>query len=387
MKSYVVGGAVRDRLLGLEVADRDHVVVGATVDEMLAAGYKPVGRDFPVFLHPTTHEEYALARTERKVAPGYTGFVFHADPSVTLEADLERRDLTINAIAEDEVTGRLIDPFGGRRDLAARVFRHVGPAFVEDPVRVLRIARFAARFPDFRIADETRTLMRAMARRGEIDALVPERVWQEISRGLMEHRPSRMIVTLREADALARLVPELEAAFDTAGEPMLLALDRAAEADSALEVRFAIFLQPLGCGALAERAVEAVSRRLAVPRGVREVASAVSRERDPLVAAIEELTAVDASDRLVTSLERCDAFRRPSRFMLVAEAVAQTIQNATDRGRFDEVVSRLLKVLGTIPAGEIAREAGYDPPLIARRLGAARSAAVASVLGTFVTPG
>ena len=195
MKTYIVGGAVRDELLGLPVIDRDHVVVGATPEQMIAAGFKPVGRDFPVFLHPLTHEEYALARTERKVAPGYAGFLFHSSPDVSLEADLQRRDLTINAIAKAE-DGQLIDPCHGLADLRARVFRHVSAAFSEDPVRILRVARFAARFSDFKLADETLALMRSMVASGEVDALVPERVWQEFSRGLMQERPSRMVSVL-----------------------------------------------------------------------------------------------------------------------------------------------------------------------------------------------
>ena len=189
-RTYLVGGAVRDDLLGVTGGDRDWVVVGATPTEMLEAGFVPVGRDFPVFLHPQTHEEHALARTERKTAPGYHGFSFHADPSVTLEDDLARRDLTVNAMARDE-HGALIDPYGGARDLRDGVLRHVGEAFVEDPVRILRLARFAARLPEFRVADETAALMRRMVQAGEVDALVPERVWQELSRGLMEARPSR----------------------------------------------------------------------------------------------------------------------------------------------------------------------------------------------------
>ena len=212
MKTYVVGGAIRDELLGLPVVDRDHVVVGATPEEMVALGFRPVGRDFPVFLHPETHEEYALARTERKTAPGYHGFVFHASPEVSLEQDLARRDLTINAIAKSE-DGILIDPYGGRQDLEARVLRHVSPAFVEDPVRVLRVARFFARFNDFVIAPETLALMRQLVVGGEVDHLVPERVWQELAKGLMEARPSRMIESLRHCGALARLLPELDALY------------------------------------------------------------------------------------------------------------------------------------------------------------------------------
>jgi tRNA nucleotidyltransferase (CCA-adding enzyme) len=209
MQVYRVGGAVRDRLLGVAVNDHDWVVVGATPEQMLAAGYTPVGRDFPVFLHPQTKDEYALARTERKSAPGYHGFVVHADPAVTLEDDLRRRDLTINAIAQDE-HGALIDPYDGRRDLEDKVLRHVSEAFAEDPVRILRLARFAARFHDFTVAPETMALVREMAEAGEVDALVPERVWQELATGLMEPKPSRMLQVLREGGALARLLPEVE---------------------------------------------------------------------------------------------------------------------------------------------------------------------------------
>ena len=203
---YVVGGAVRDELLGLPAADRDWVVVGASPQELLDQGYKPVGKDFPVFLHPVTREEVALARTERKVGPGYKGFAFHAASDVTLEQDLARRDLTINAIARAE-DGSLIDPHGGQADLQARLLRHVSPAFVEDPVRVLRVARLAARFPDFSVAPETMELLRQMVAQGEVDTLVPERVWQELSRGLMAQRPSRMMEVLEDCGALRRLLP------------------------------------------------------------------------------------------------------------------------------------------------------------------------------------
>jgi len=214
MRSYLVGGAVRDRLLGRPLVDHDHVVVGATPEEMLALGYRPVGKDFPVFLHPHTREEYALARTERKTGHGYHGFAIHADPSVTLEEDLARRDLTINAMAQDE-DGALVDPFHGQRDLEQRVLRHVSPAFVEDPVRLLRVARFAARFAPlgFRVADETMALMRAMVAAGEVDHLVPERVWQETRRALAEAQPSAFVRVLREAGALAVLFPEVDALY------------------------------------------------------------------------------------------------------------------------------------------------------------------------------
>jgi tRNA nucleotidyltransferase (CCA-adding enzyme) len=219
MRAYIVGGAVRDGLLGLPVQDHDWVVVGATPEDMLAQGFRPVGKDFPVFLHPDTQEEHALARTERKTAPGYRGFVFHTSPDVTLEEDLVRRDLTINAIARAE-DGSLVDPYGGQRDLQARVFRHVSDAFAEDPVRILRVARFAARFPEFTVAPETNALMRRMVELGEVDALVAERVWQELARGLMEQTPSRMFDVLRGCGALARIMPELDALWGVPQPPL-----------------------------------------------------------------------------------------------------------------------------------------------------------------------
>ena len=379
MKTYVVGGAVRDKLLGLPVSDRDHVVVGASVDEMLAAGFKPVGRDFPVFLHPSTHEEYALARTERKVAPGYAGFVFHAEPSVTLEADLARRDLTINAIAEDEATGELIDPFGGQADLERRVFRHVGPAFVEDPVRILRLARFAARFDDFTIADETLALMREMAARGEVDALVPERVWQELSRGLMETKPSRMLEVLRDAHALARVLPEIDALFESPRDrdgpdvmAVLTAIDRAAASELALAVRFAVLVQwadDAGMGVVREYPkIAALCARLNVPVACRDLALLFAREfvalsREPLDA-----------ERQVRLFERCDAFRRPARFeeLLLALRAASGDDLFTIH-RVPELARNLARAR-SVDAGEIARREAGDPSRIAAALHAARVA-------------
>ena len=249
MQVYVVGGAVRDALLGRPSDDHDHVVVGSTPEAMLAQGFKPVGKDFPVFLHPETHEEYALARTERKTAPGYHGFTFHTAPEVTLEEDLARRDLTINAMARD-TAGRVIDPFNGQGDLAARVLRHVGPAFAEDPVRILRLARFAARFTDFSVASETVALMQDMVAGGEVDHLVAERVWQELAKGLMEDKPSRMFEVLRECGALARLLPEVDALFGVpqradyhpeidAGIHTMMVIDQAARRGFPLAVRYA----------------------------------------------------------------------------------------------------------------------------------------------------
>jgi tRNA nucleotidyltransferase (CCA-adding enzyme) len=255
---YCVGGAVRDELLGLPVTDHDWVVVGATPEQMVALGYQPVGKDFPVFLHPKTHEEYALARTERKTARGYKGFQVYASPEVTLEQDLARRDLTINAIAKDE-QGNLIDPHHGQKDLQAKIFKHVSDAFVEDPVRILRVARFAARFTDFTFAIETMALMREMVQKGEVDALVPERVWQELSRGLMEKQPSRMFEVLRECGALKHLLPELDRLWgvpqpalhhpeiDT-GVHVMMVVDYAASQNYDLPVRFAALTHDLGKG-------------------------------------------------------------------------------------------------------------------------------------------
>jgi tRNA nucleotidyltransferase (CCA-adding enzyme) len=303
MKIYVVGGAVRDELLGLPVKDRDYVVVGATPDEMVALGYKPVGRDFPVFLHPQTHEEYALARTERKTARGYHGFEFHTAPEVTLEQDLARRDLTINAIARD-ADGSIIDPYNGVADLQARVFRHVGPAFVEDPVRILRVARFAARF-DFAIAPETLALMREMVARGEADALIAERVWQELSRGLMEQRPSRMLAALDACGALVVVLRELAAALS--GEPLAsrqTVLDSAAAADADLSQRFALLTRHAG-----EAALSALCERLRVPQECAELALLAARQS----ANATQAASLDAT-ALLALLQAADALRRPARF-------------------------------------------------------------------------
>ncbi len=333
MEIYEVGGAVRDSLLGRPVSDHDWVVVGATPQDMLDRGFQPVGKDFPVFLHPRSHEEYALARTERKTAPGYHGFSVHAAPDVTLEQDLSRRDLTINAMARD-AQGRLIDPYGGQRDLAARCLRHVSPAFAEDQVRILRLARFAARFHDFSVAPETLALMRTMVDAGEVDALVAERVWQELSRGLMEAHPSRMIEVLRECGALARLAPELDQLFgvpqpeqhhpeiDT-GAHLLLVLDQCAAMDAPLPVRYACLCHDLGKGETppeewprhiahevrSERLSRALSERWRVPTEARELAELVAREHTHVHQS--EGFSPEARLRL---LDRCDAWRRPERF-------------------------------------------------------------------------
>lgn len=376
MKTYVVGGAVRDRLLGLPVSDRDHVVVGATVDEMIAAGFRPVGRDFPVFLHPQTHEEYALARTERKVAPGYAGFVFHADPTVTVEADLERRDLTINAIAEDESDGRLIDPFGGQRDIEQRVFRHVGPAFAEDPVRVLRLARFAARFDAFEVAPATMALMRGMAEAGEIDALVPERVWQELARGLMERRPSRMLDVLLEAHAWPRLFPGAGALLQAgAADHTRAALDRAAAADAQLDVRFALLVENLSEANEAEASLATVAARLAVPRTARDLAALTIRLRDTLRLAVVEIP-IDA-EALVTAMESGDAFRRWPRFAQLLQAVELGMTDGTARDAFVRRCTAATSRALAVDASAIARSVDYDARKIAETLHAARLMAIA----------
>jgi tRNA nucleotidyltransferase (CCA-adding enzyme) len=333
MDVYMVGGAVRDALLGLPVQDHDWVVVGATPQQMLDAGYQPVGRDFPVFLHPQTHEEHALARTERKTARGYHGFDFHAAPDVTLEQDLARRDLTVNAIAR-AADGTLIDPFGGRADIQARVLRHVSEAFAEDPVRILRLARFAARFADFRVAPETMGLMRSMVDEGEVDALVPERVWQELARGLMERTPSRMFEVLRDCGALKRLLPEVDRLWgvpqraeyhpevDT-GVHLMMVLDMSARLDASLPVRYACLCHDLGKGTTpadvlprhighegrSAKLLKGVSERLRVPVACRELADVVAREHGN----IHRSDTLDAAG-VVRLLERCDALRKPARF-------------------------------------------------------------------------
>jgi tRNA nucleotidyltransferase (CCA-adding enzyme) len=356
MQIYLVGGAVRDGLLGhfhtpyrlpdgTPHADRDWVVVGSTPEAMVAQGYLPVGRDFPVFLHPVTHEEYALARTERKTARGYHGFAFQAHPGVTLEEDLARRDLTINAMALplealdsngcfDPASAALIDPYGGRRDLQARVLRHVTDAFHEDPVRILRMARFAARWPDFAVAPDTQALLHQMVAHGEVDHLVAERVWQELSRGLLEARPSRMLAVLRDCGALRVLLPEVDRLWGVPQRPehhpevdsgvhLGLVLDMAARLQAPLAVRYAALCHDLGKGttpvaqwprhigheARSVKLLQAVSERWRVPRDCRELAEVVAREHGH----IHQCLGLSAAATL-RLLERCDALRRPGRF-------------------------------------------------------------------------
>ncbi len=349
MERYLVGGAVRDELLGLPVKDRDWVVVGATPSQMLDAGYKPVGRDFPVFLHPQTHEEHALARTERKTRPGYRGFDFDASIEVTLEQDLARRDLTINAIAKTD-TGELIDPYGGVADLEAGLLRHVSPAFAEDPVRVLRVARFAARYAEraFIVADETKTLLRQIVASGEIDALVPERVWQELRNALTENRPSRFVEVLRECGALAKILPEVDALFgvpqtaqyhpeiDT-GVHLLMVLDQAARAGYTTRVRFACLLHDLGKALTpAEELpshkrheltglepVKTVCRRLRVPRDYQALAERVCEHH------LKVHLALELNPKSVIKLiGAVDGWRQPRRFEEFLQAC-----EADSRGR------------------------------------------------------
>ncbi|HSI55888.1 MAG TPA: multifunctional CCA addition/repair protein [Ramlibacter sp.] len=407
MKTYMVGGAVRDALLGLPVNDHDWVVVGATPQEMITSGYLPVGKDFPVFLHPVTREEYALARTERKTARGYHGFAFHAEPNVTLEEDLARRDLTVNAMAQED-DGVVIDPFNGQADLRNRVLRHVTAAFREDPVRILRTARFAARFADFTLAPETLALMREMVDAGEVDALVPERVWQEMARGLMEDKPSRMFEVLRECGALERLLPEVQRLWgvpqradhhpevDT-GVHLMMVLDMSARLAAPLPVRFACLTHDLGKGTTpadvlprhighevrSAQLLKGVCDRLRVPTECRELADVVAREHGN----IHRSSEFNAS-AIVRLLERCDAFRKPQRFDMVLLACEC---DARGRGGMEEKpyaprprLSAALAAAQAVPTHEIAAQAQAQQlsgPRIGELIQKARVEAVAAHLG------
>jgi tRNA nucleotidyltransferase (CCA-adding enzyme) len=408
MQAFVVGGAVRDELLGLPVQDRDWVVVGATPEQMVEQGFRPVGKDFPVFLHPETQEEYALARTERKTAPGYHGFVFHTSPDVKLEDDLIRRDLTINAMARAE-DGSIVDPYGGKLDLDNRIFRHVSEAFVEDPVRILRLARFAARFPEFRVADSTLALMRRMVDDGEVDALVPERVWQELSRGLMEQKPSRMFAVLRDCGALARILPELDALWGVPQPPlhhpevdtgvhMMLVIDYAAERKFDLPVRFAALMHDLGKGVTPEehwpkhhghegmgpRLIMELSKRLRVPTDCRDLAVMTAREHGNVSRALEL-----RPNTIVTLFERCDAFRKPERFaqmLLASECDARGRGHDTHEMRYRDYpqaayLLRALDAARSVNAGEIAGRLADARDKIPEAIHAARVAAVKAALG------
>ena len=380
---YMVGGAVRDNLLGVPVQDHDWVVVGATPDMMVEQGYLPVGKDFPVFLHPDTHEEHALARTERKTARGYKGFAVYSTPDVTLEQDLARRDLTINAIALDE-DGELVDPYHGQRDLQHKVLRHVTEAFAEDPVRILRVARFAARFSDFTVAPETLELMSTMVHNGEVDHLVAERVWQELSRGLMEQRPSRMFEVLRACGALARILPEVHALWgvpqraeshpevDT-GEHLMLVLDMAARLQAPLTVRYACLCHDLGKAttppedlprhpgheARSVDMLRVISERLRVPTHCRELAEVVAREHGCIHGSL-----LLNAKQVVQLLERCDAFRQPQRFsdvLLACECDARGRLGHADAPYLQaQRLLPALELLQGIPKGAIARAIQED---------------------------
>jgi tRNA nucleotidyltransferase (CCA-adding enzyme) len=406
MKTYLVGGAVRDALMGKAGSDRDWVVVGGTPEALVAQGYQPVGKDFPVFLHPNTHEEYALARTERKTARGYHGFAVHASPDVTLEEDLARRDLTINAIAQDE-HGNRTDPYGGERDIAAKVLRHVTEAFREDPVRILRLARFAARFPDFTVAPETMTLMREMVTEGEVDALVSERVWQELSRGLMGEKPSRMLQVLRECGALQRLLPEVDKLYgvpqraeyhpeiDT-GIHLEMVLDASARMNAPLEVRFACLCHDLGKGTTpadvlprhighelrSEKLTRALCTRWRVPVECKELAELVAREHGNIHQSLGF-----GAEAVLRLLVRCDALRRPERFLLALQACECDARGRL--GKEDEAYAQgprlalLLKAAQSVDSAAVSAQAlaeGLTGPAVGARIDAARLKAIAAAL-------
>ena len=416
MGVFVVGGAVRDALMGLAVNDRDWVVVGSTPEAMSALGFTPVGKDFPVFLHPQTREEYALARTERKTARGYKGFAVQADPGVSLEEDLARRDLTVNAMAVPEAlahaasdawAGQIVDPYGGQADLHNQVLRHVTDAFAEDPVRILRVARFAARFADFSVADETMALMRLMVVNGEADHLVPERVWQELAKGLMSERPSRMFEVLRACGALKVLLPELDRLWGVPQRPeyhpeidtgvhMMLVMDMAARLNMPLAVRVACLMHDLGKGTTpadvlprhighegrSVKLLQKVCERLRVPTEGKELAEVVAREHGNIHRSAE-LNA----EAVVRLLERCDAIRQPERFAQVLQAC-----ECDARGRlgFAEAAYpqavRLLQAqkaalsVETAPIAQAAAAQGLKGPQIGEQISKARVKAVAVAL-------
>ena len=412
MRTYLVGGAVRDRLLGRAGGDRDWVVVGATPQQMVDLGFRPVGKDFPVFLHPETGEEHALARTERKSGHGYHGFTVYTAPDVTLEDDLVRRDLTVNAMAEDE-HGQVIDPHGGQRDLAARVLRHVSPAFAEDPVRILRLARFAARFHDFTVAEETLALMRQMVDDGEVDHLVAERVWQELARGLMEARPSRMFEVLRACGAMVRLLPELDRLWgvpqradyhpevDT-GVHVMMVLDMAARLGASLPVRYACLGHDLGKGTTpadilprhlghegrSARLLHDVNQRLRVPNDCRELADVVAREHGNVHRSLDF-----GPEAVLRLLERCDAFRKPARFhelLLACECDARGRLGLEDspypqRPRLAAALSTALDV-DTAAVSATALAAGQKGPAVGQAITRARLEALTAAAANPIEP-
>ncbi|OBS09668.1 multifunctional CCA addition/repair protein [Acidihalobacter prosperus] len=401
--TFLVGGAVRDRLLGLPVRERDWVVVGSTAEEMRRLGFKQVGKDFPVFLHPRTGEEYALARTERKTAAGYYGFAVHASPDVTLEEDLQRRDLTINAMAEAD-DGRLIDPYGGRQDLEKRLLRHVSPAFVEDPVRILRVARFAARLAPqgFVIAEATLALMREMVAAGEVDALVPERVWQELARALAAPAPEAFFETLRDCGALARLMPELDRLWGVPQPPQwhpeidtglhtLLVLQQAARLSPEPTVRFAALLHDLGKGTTppaqwpkhhgheqrGERLVLDVCARFRAPNEFRDLARLVAREHGNAHRALAL-----RPDTVLKLLEGSDAFRRPERFeqfLLACEADARGRPGFESRPYPQaDFLRAALAAARAVPVQPLVAQ-GHKGPQLAEHLHGARADAIAAL--------
>jgi tRNA nucleotidyltransferase (CCA-adding enzyme) len=398
MKTYLVGGAVRDALMGLPMRDRDWVVVGATPQALLDQGYTQVGRDFPVFLHPKSHEEYALARTERNSAPGYKGFVVHAEPSVTLEEDLARRDLTLNAMALPVESLRadgsfaphdLVDPFQGRADIAAKVLRHVTPSFREDPVRILRIARFAARFAGYQVAPETLALMQQMVSAGEVDHLVAERVWQELARGLMEKTPTRMFAVLRDCGALQHLLPELDCLW---GVHVMRVLEMAAQLQASLAVRFAclthemgkgtrpadVLPRPIGHEGCSVQLLKAVCKRLRVPQDCAELAEVVAREHGNIHRSAEL-----GADAVLRLLERCDAIRKPARFadvLLACECDARShtgFQGSAypQRPRLQAALQSVLAV-ATAPVAAAAAQQGASGLQIGEAVRRARLAAL-----------
>jgi tRNA nucleotidyltransferase (CCA-adding enzyme) len=403
MQVYLVGGAVRDALLGLQVKERDWVVIGATREELLRANYREVGRDFPVFLHPKTHEEYALARLERKVSPGYRGFAVEFGPQVTLEQDLARRDLTINAMAQSE-DGTLLDPYGGKRDLEARVLRHVSPAFAEDPVRILRVARFAARFAPlgFRVAPETNELMQSMVERGEVAALVPERVWQETEKALRERCAAEFFRVLRGCGALRGVYPEIDALFGVPQPPQwhpeidtgvhtLMVLDQAALLSRDPKVRFAALLHDLGKGTTPradwpshrgheQRSVELIEKlcdRLRVPGDYRDLSVIVARYHGNAHRAFEL-----RPDTILDMLEKADAFRRPERF---AQALLACEADSRGRSGLEQTPYPQRQYLHAAQAAAAAVKPGraelaqLDGPGIAAWLHAGRLQAITAV--------
>ena len=399
MKIYEVGGSVRDALLGRVQQDRDYVVVGASPEAMLEQGFIPVGQDFPVFLHPKTRAEYALARTERKSGRGYKGFSVYAAPNVTLEEDLARRDLTINAMARDEV-GNLIDPYGGQADLAARILRHVSPAFSEDPVRILRLARFSARFPDFQVAPETLVLMREMVASGEVDFLVPERVWQEVSRALMEVAPANFFKVLRACGALARLMPALDRLFGVPQPPQyhpevdtgihtLLALAVAVEEGASLPVRWAVLMHDLGKGVTDPAwwphhyghegagvpLVQALCAQLKVPVDCRDLAVMTAREHTHVHGAMAM-----RADTLIKFLVRCDALRRSERFFEMVQACRCDARGRTGLEQVpyapQAYLQAVLRAISQVNVGQIARQWEGNSEKIADQIFRARVDAV-----------